>query len=171
MLGLGGAGLLFIGVFTPIMSIPIMGNLNYIQNGKGEGTIVIILAVMSFVLVLINQYKALYVTGAGALGLLALTLINFEHRVSEAGSRIQIDLSADNPFKDLGNLGYRSAELQWGWVILTFGALLLVAAAYSKPSMIVVQTIPPEPPSRTRCDHEGENGAFCRRCGERLKPE
>ena len=171
VLGLAGAGLLLLGVFTPIISFPIMGSLNYIQNGEPEGIIVILLAVISFVLVLINQYKALYVTGAGALGLLALTLINFEHRVSDAGNRIQIDLSADNPFKDFGNLGYHSAELQWGWVILALGGLLIVAAAYAKPSLIVVQTIPPEPPNRTRCDHEGEDSAFCRRCGERLKSE
>jgi hypothetical protein len=171
MLGLSGAALLFAGVFVPIISFPIMGSLNFIQNGKPEGTVVILLAVISFVLVLINQYKALYVTGAGALGLLALTLINFEHRVSEAANGIQIDLSSDNPFKSLGNLGYRSAELQWGWVLLTIGAVLLVAAASAKPSMVVLQTIPPEPPGRTPCDHKGEDGAFCRRCGQRLNSE
>ena len=114
ILGLSGAGLLFLGVFTPIISFPIMGSLNYIQNGKPEGIIVILLAIISFVLVLINQYKALYVTAAGALGLLALTLINFEHRVSEAGNRIQIDLSADNPFKDFGNLGYQVGGTSMG---------------------------------------------------------
>ena len=35
ILGLIGSIVLFIGVFTPIVSVPIMGNMNYFQNGKG----------------------------------------------------------------------------------------------------------------------------------------
>ena len=52
LLGLIGSIVLFIGVFTPIVSVPIMGNMNLFQNGKGGGTIVLILAVISLVLVL-----------------------------------------------------------------------------------------------------------------------
>jgi len=48
--GLIGSILLFIGVFTPIISIPIVGNMDYFQNGKGDGTIVLVLAVISLLL-------------------------------------------------------------------------------------------------------------------------
>src|SRR5687767_4806356 len=36
-LGLAGAVLLFIGVFCPIISLPIAGNINYVLNGRGDG--------------------------------------------------------------------------------------------------------------------------------------
>ncbi|MBI9082217.1 MAG: hypothetical protein JEZ11_01385 [Desulfobacterales bacterium] len=45
ILGLIGSIILFVGVFTPIFSVPIMGNMNYFQNGKGDGTIVLVLAI------------------------------------------------------------------------------------------------------------------------------
>jgi hypothetical protein len=56
LLGLIGSIVLFIGVFTPIVSVPIMGNMNYFQNGKGDGTIVLVLAVISLILVLAKKY-------------------------------------------------------------------------------------------------------------------
>ena len=40
--GILGSILLFIGVFAPIISVPIVGNVNYFQNGKGDGVIVTI---------------------------------------------------------------------------------------------------------------------------------
>ena len=43
--------ILFVGVFTPIVSFPIIGYMNYLQNGRGDGVIVLILAVISLVLV------------------------------------------------------------------------------------------------------------------------
>ena len=52
MLGLIGSITLFIGVFAPIVSIPLIGNANYFRNGQGDGTIVLILAVVSLILVL-----------------------------------------------------------------------------------------------------------------------
>jgi hypothetical protein len=51
----------------PIWNIPFRGTMNYFQNGKGDGTIVLILAVISLILVLIKRYKALWFTGIGSL--------------------------------------------------------------------------------------------------------
>ncbi len=63
LLGLIGSVVLFVGVFAPIVSIPIMGNMNYFQNGKGDGTIVLVLAVISLILVLLKKFKGLWLTG------------------------------------------------------------------------------------------------------------
>ena len=74
-LGLTASILLFIGVFAPIMSVPIIGNMNYFQNGKGDGTSILILAIVSLMLVLANKYKGLWLTGVGSLAVLVgLTL-------------------------------------------------------------------------------------------------
>jgi len=51
--GLIGSVMLFIGVFTPLISLPIVGSTNYFMNGRGDGTIVLILAVISF----LSTYK------------------------------------------------------------------------------------------------------------------
>lgn len=128
LLGLAGAIILFVGVFTPIVSIPIMGNMNYFQNGKGDGTIIIVLAVISLVLTLRNKYKGLWFTGLGSLGIMAFTFINFQVRMSQAASGLQEELG-DNPFSGLGELMLQSIQLQWGWAILILGAGLIVAAA------------------------------------------
>ena len=37
IIGLSGAVILFVGVFCPIISMPIMGSMNYFQNGKADG--------------------------------------------------------------------------------------------------------------------------------------
>ena len=33
-----------IGVFLPLLSMPIVGSINYFQNGRGDGVIVLVLA-------------------------------------------------------------------------------------------------------------------------------
>ena len=80
LLGLVGSIVLFIGVFMPAVSVPIMGNMNYLQNGEVDGTIVLLLAVVSLVLVLAKRYKGLWFTGLGSLGVLLFTFINFQLR-------------------------------------------------------------------------------------------
>jgi hypothetical protein len=60
ILGLAGSVALFIGVFTPIVSLPVVGNMNYFQNGRGDGVIVLVLAVVSLILVLIKRYRWLW---------------------------------------------------------------------------------------------------------------
>lgn len=37
LLGVIGSIVLFIAVFMPLFSVPIVGNVNYFQNGKGDG--------------------------------------------------------------------------------------------------------------------------------------
>ena len=83
LIGLFGSIILFTGVFTPILSVPIMGNLNYFQNGKGDGTIILILSVISLILVVGKKYKGLWFTGLGSIGVLLFTFINFQLRMSQ----------------------------------------------------------------------------------------
>ena len=131
LLGLIGSIVLFIGVFTPIVSVPIMGNINYFHNGRGDGTIVLILAIISLVLVLTNKYKGLWFTGFGSLGLTLFTFINFQLRMSQAKADIELEL-ASNPFRSLADMAIESVQLQWGWALLIVGAALIIASAAMK---------------------------------------
>jgi len=129
--GLIGSIVLFIGVFTPIMSVPIMGNMNYFQNGKGDGTLILILAAASLVLVLTKKYKGLWFTGVGSLTVMAFTFINFQMKISEMKSQMESEL-AGNPFRGLADMAMQSVQLQWGWALLIVGAGLVIACAAMK---------------------------------------
>ena len=131
LLGLIGSIVLFIGVFTPIVSIPIMGNMNYFQNGKGDGTIVLILAVISLILVLTKKYKGLWFTSIGSLGVMLFSFINFQSKMSQVKADMDSEL-ADNPFRGLADMAMQSVQLQWGWALLIVGAALVIASAAMK---------------------------------------
>ncbi len=127
-LALAGAALLVFGVFAPIVSIPIMGNLNYFQNGKGDGTIVLILAVASIILALRKRYDMLWATGIASLAVMTFTFTSFQVRMWQIRADLDRDL-ANNPFRGIADLAIQSIQLQWGWVILLAGAALVIAAA------------------------------------------
>ena len=43
IIGLLGCVLLFVGVFMPIVSVPVAGSMNYFKNGHGDGVLILIL--------------------------------------------------------------------------------------------------------------------------------
>jgi hypothetical protein len=133
VMGLVGSIVLFLGVFAPVISVPIMGSMNYFQNGKGDGVIIIILAVISLILTLSGKYKGLWFTGLCSLGVLAFTFVSFQVRMSEARSQMELELEG-NPFRGLADMAMESIQLQWGWALLIVGAALVISAAAIKGS-------------------------------------
>ena len=102
-----------------------------IQNGESDGTIVLVLAVISLVLVLAKKYKGLWFTGVGNLGVMLFTFINFQSKMSEAKAHMEVQL-AGNPFRGLTDMAMQSVQLQWGWALLIVGVALLMASAAMK---------------------------------------
>jgi hypothetical protein len=45
--GMLGTLLLFVGVWSPILRLPVVGDLNYLRNGQGDGIIILALAGLS----------------------------------------------------------------------------------------------------------------------------
>ncbi len=129
--GFIGSIMLIVGVFTPLISIPMMGSMNYFQNGKGDGTIVLVLGVISIIIVLIRQYKWLWLTGLGSLGLLAYTFIQFQSRMSDVKSEMETSL-AGNPFRGLADMAMQSVQIQWGFALLALGSIFLIVSASIK---------------------------------------
>jgi len=149
LLGLIGSIVLFLGVFAPIVSIPIAGNISYFQYGKGDGVIVLILAVVSFILTMKGRYKELSYTGLGSLGITAFTFISLEIRMYQASSQIRSELTG-NPFKGLVELAVQSIQLQWGCAVLVVGAALVIGAAVMKEERKGISLSFPETPFSTR---------------------
>jgi hypothetical protein len=131
LLGLLGSIILCIGVFTPIVSVPMMGDMNYFQNGEGDGSIILILAAISLALVLAKKYSGLWFTGFGSMAVMAFTFINFQLRIADMKAQMEKEL-AGNPFRGLADLAMQSVQLQWGWALLIVGAALVIASAALK---------------------------------------
>lgn len=128
LFGIIGSITLFVGVFAPIVRMPVLGSINYFRNGRGDGAIVMALAVISFILTLLRKFKALWFTGFGSLGALIFTFVAFQVRMSETRSTLGKEL-AGNPFAGLGDLAGELVQLEWGWALLVVGAGLVITAA------------------------------------------
>ncbi len=129
VIGIIGAIILFIGVFTPIVSVPIMGTMNYFQNGKGDGAIVLVLAVISLLAILTRKDAILFFTSIGCLGALTFTFVNFKVSMDRLLGQAA---GTDDVFSGLAHLAVQSVQLQWGWAVLIVGACLTLAPLFVK---------------------------------------
>jgi hypothetical protein len=102
--------------------------LNYFQNGKGDGVIVLVLALISLGLVLAKKYGGLWITGAGSLAVMVFTFVNFQVRMGQMQEKMESEL-AGNPFRGIADVAIQSIQIQWGWAVLIIGAALVIASA------------------------------------------
>src|SRR5439155_2700081 len=131
VVGLTGALVLFIGVFTPIVSVPTVGYINYFQNEKMDGVVILSLALISFLLLLAKQYRGLWFTGLVSFAVLLFTFINLQIKISEIKDKLGVELAGNRP-PGLADLAIRSVQIEWGWSVLTIGAAFIVWAAANK---------------------------------------
>ena len=131
ILGLIGSVVLLIGVFTPNAIIVSMGSRTYFQNVQGDDTIILVFAVISLVMTLMEKYKVLWFTGSASLAVMLFTFINFQTRMSQFRADMELEL-ADNPFRGLAEMAISSVQLQWGWAFLVVGAALVITSAALK---------------------------------------
>ncbi len=129
-LGLIGAALLIAGAFAPLVSVPMFGNISLTQ--RTDGYIIIGLAVVSAIIVLLNQTKWLWGTAVISLGIMVYDFINIKNKVGGISGR----------GGEFGIAIAKSISMQWGWVVLIAGVLLLIIAATKKISSTPV--IPPQ---------------------------
>jgi hypothetical protein len=125
-----GVFLLFIGVFLPIMKVPILGSVDYFRDGEGDGVIVLLFSLISLGLIYLKRYKWLMYTGIASLIVIAVTFINITVKMSEMKSELQSDLEG-NPFGFVGDAMLESVSYSWGWLVLVLGAGLLIYASIS----------------------------------------
>ena len=129
ILGLSGSAVLALGAFVPIVSLPIIGSINYFNNGQGDGIFIVLLAAVAAVLAFLGQYKFLWIPGAASLVLLVITLTRFIQLVNDAQSELT-DSLAGNPFAGLAEGLMASVQLQWGWMLLFLGSVVIISASF-----------------------------------------
>ncbi|MCP4887123.1 MAG: hypothetical protein GY904_10990 [Planctomycetaceae bacterium] len=128
ILGLAGSLILLAGVFCPILSLPMVGGISYFANGKGNGKIIILISMVSLLLCYRKLFRYLSIPGLGALGMLGLLVVRFNHLKSEMVQDMRSEM-AGNPFGGIGALMAESVQLQWGLGVMFVGAVMIALAA------------------------------------------
>ncbi len=131
VIGLIGCIALFIGVFAPIVKVPVVGDMNFFNNGKGDGVFIVILASLSFIAVMAKKFSWLWLTSFGCLIILGVTFFNFQSKIADAKRDLNTEL-AGNPFRGLADVAIDSIQLQWGWAVLLVGSFMILGAAIMK---------------------------------------
>jgi hypothetical protein len=121
IIGYMGCLMLCIGVFMPFVSIPIIGDINYFKNGEGDGIFILAFSIISFVFILNNKCKWLWLTGIGSSGLLLYTFFLMRTEMAETKQEM-----GNNRFAELA---IQSIQLEFGWAFLILGCCLLLTSA------------------------------------------
>lgn len=128
-MGFVGAGLLIVGLFLPIATLPFLGSVTLMSNGFNIVAIaLLILGLLSGFMVWAERRDALIWTGGAAL----LTVIYMFGRLQWSMMQMRSSMAEElegNPFAELAQTAMASVGLQWGWLILAAGPALLVYVA------------------------------------------
>lgn len=131
VIGLIGSIILIIGVFAPVVSVPIVGGINYFRNGEGDGTFILILGLISMVLVLAKKYNWLWFTSICSIAILSFSYFFFNYRMEQASAELKVDLG-NNPFAGIADAALQTVQIEWGMPLLLVGAFFLIGSAVMK---------------------------------------
>jgi hypothetical protein len=131
IIGITGTVLVVLGVFTPVVSLPIVGTVSLFSNGSENGIAVLFLAIASIVCMLRGIYPWVYGTGLGLLLIVGGVFARLSSTIATLKSNAERELSG-NPFRGLADAAMASVQLQWGWVILFLGIGMVLTSAYLK---------------------------------------
>jgi hypothetical protein len=128
-LGYLGGGLLVAGLFLPIVTLPIVGNVTLMANGTNLAALsLLILAGISTVLVAKDRQSDLIWSAFASAASLIYLFGRLQYSLSHMRSEMAEKLS-DNPFAGLAQAAMGAVQIQWGWLILGAGAGILVYLA------------------------------------------
>lgn len=126
--GMLGAVTVFFGVFTPVLTTPAFGNISYLFCGKGDGTLLIALALLSLFFALKKRYRALLYTGMACFVVVAYTFHDIYSQLSE-----------------LNAVSAQTYHLSWGWAVLAGGIGTILASAAPKVKGVRIAASPGVP--------------------------
>jgi hypothetical protein len=109
-LAAAGSTRLLVGAFLPLITIPILGKMNYIQKGTDDGIIVLALAADSAFLTAARKYRGLLATGLATLALLAFTCVIIQAHISRVHAEMEPELSGD-AFATVGQALMQTVQL------------------------------------------------------------
>lgn len=126
-----GAILLLIGAFLPVLSVPIMGSITLFNNGRSDGLIIVGLAVVAIALTVLNKINIIRIVAIASLAIVFFDLYRVYTKISNAKIEISEKL-ANNPFGNAASAMMDTIQLQYGWVVLIIGCLILLFGSFFK---------------------------------------
>ena len=110
----------------PLAKMPIIGQMNYFQNGDGDGVYLMVAAALAVILAASGRLRLLWLVGTAALGMLLFDLVQLQRMFH--GAQRHLDALKDNPFRGLAEGMVGAAQIEWGAAVMIVGALMLLAA-------------------------------------------
>lgn len=117
--------ILVLGCFAPIVTVPIVGDMNYVGGGRRDGMFVVGLAFVGLLLAFTGRVRGLMITGGLSALIIVVGLVDLFRRVDEA--KAEMTKGASGLFGGLVQAMAESVQIQWGWVPLLAGAALTIA--------------------------------------------
>jgi hypothetical protein len=128
IIGSIGCVVLLLGVFAPVIRAPVVGGINFINNSRTSGAIVLALAILSYLLIRLRLIPGLWITGLASFAVMIVSFIRVERRLHEMAATVNSDF-AGTPLGGLGQYASKVVQVTWGWGVLIIGAALIVVAA------------------------------------------
>jgi hypothetical protein len=97
-LGVAGAVVLALGVFAPIVRMPLVGSIDYFRRGDGDGVVILVLAAVAAGLTLAKKYRLILLPAGLSLGMIGYTYVDIRTRLHDAKAA----LDGLGPFRRLG---------------------------------------------------------------------
>jgi hypothetical protein len=134
------AAAMALGAFCPIVSLPIVGSINYVKGGHGDGIFVLACSAAVVACVTFGYRRTTGLLASAALLMMITALVQFAATMGQA--RHAKDKGA---FSGLGQLLVNSVGLEWGWFFLIGGAMAIIMFAFLSPfdRAIAVKANPP----------------------------
>jgi hypothetical protein len=123
-----------LGAFCPIVRFPIVGSMNYVMGGRGDGIFIVGCSAAIIALVVSGYRRTTGILAAGAFLMMIMTLVRFAAELNKAQAALARD---SGPFAGLTSLIANSIGLEWGWFLLIGGALAVVILALLAPGEIL----------------------------------
>lgn len=120
-----------LGLFAPIVSLPFKGSINYLAGGRGDGMIVLALAIASTYLLLKSDFRKLLYTGVASLIVIFTGFFYFQLTIGKAIRTMNSTLEG-NPFRGLADAAMSSVGIEWGWLFLISGSVGLMVVSKLK---------------------------------------
>lgn len=139
VIGAGGAVTLLIGVFCPLLTMGIAGNLTFLNfgmHGYWEPAALLTLAVLALIAGFTELYSLFWLTGLGSLGVAAYSFITIypflnDRQGVDGAIKKELDAITEPMWKALAEGVAKAAEphLGYAWVLLLAGSIALLIAA------------------------------------------
>lgn len=131
LIGFGGVLLLLLGIFLPIISMPIIGSISVFSSGRIDGYVLLALTVLSLFFVFQNKFNLLKATSAVSFLMVLFSFIYILFKLNKLKSDLSEKLEG-NPFGGIAQAMSNTLQIQYGWVFLFVGSLLIMYVAFAK---------------------------------------